>query len=192
MFAYLVMNVCFFANHDACVVRNIKDVQKRKKAKSAKQRVKSEWKPIGWIFKTVGLKWIPMGRTFKLVGKVCHLLLMPHLPFKLVAKPSPKLSLRYANDRESLSRSYFNSKIHPFNLHDYGIKRILSNDEVPPWKFDYLRVNSRCSKHMIGHCDKFMYFVSKFIGTVRFGNDHFAAIMGYGDLQIGNILISRV
>ncbi|GKE67158.1 integrase, catalytic region, zinc finger, CCHC-type containing protein, partial [Tanacetum coccineum] len=27
---------------------------------------------------------------------------------------------------------------------------------------------------------------------VRFGNDHFAAIMGYGDLQIGNILISRI
>ncbi|GJT42419.1 integrase, catalytic region, zinc finger, CCHC-type containing protein [Tanacetum coccineum] len=27
---------------------------------------------------------------------------------------------------------------------------------------------------------------------VRFGNDHFAAIMGYGDLQMRNILISRV
>ncbi|GJZ64481.1 retrovirus-related pol polyprotein from transposon TNT 1-94 [Tanacetum coccineum] len=27
---------------------------------------------------------------------------------------------------------------------------------------------------------------------VRFGNDHFAAIMGYGDLQMGNILISGV
>ncbi|GJU93623.1 retrovirus-related pol polyprotein from transposon TNT 1-94 [Tanacetum coccineum] len=39
---------------------------------------------------------------------------------------------------------------------------------------------------------KLINFVSKFIGTVRFGNDHFATIMGYGDLQIGNILISRV
>ncbi|GJZ93628.1 integrase, catalytic region, zinc finger, CCHC-type containing protein [Tanacetum coccineum] len=27
---------------------------------------------------------------------------------------------------------------------------------------------------------------------VRFSNDHFAAIIGYGDLQMGNILISRV
>lgn len=35
-------------------------------------------------------------------------------------------------------------------------------------------------------------FVSKFIGTVRFGNDHFAAIMGYGDYVTGNIEISRV
>ncbi|GJR57010.1 retrovirus-related pol polyprotein from transposon TNT 1-94 [Tanacetum coccineum] len=45
---------------------------------------------------------------------------------------------------------------------------------------------------MTGHRDKLINFVSKFIGTIRFGNDHFAAIIGYGDLQIGNILISRV
>ncbi|GJU50978.1 hypothetical protein Tco_1220533 [Tanacetum coccineum] len=31
-----------------------------------------------------------------------------------------------------------------------------------------------------------------FYGTVRFGNDHIAAILGYGDLQWGNILITRV
>ncbi|GKC26688.1 retrovirus-related pol polyprotein from transposon TNT 1-94 [Tanacetum coccineum] len=45
---------------------------------------------------------------------------------------------------------------------------------------------------MTGHRDKLINFVSKFIGTIRFGNDHFVAIIGYGDLQIGNILISRV
>nr|GFB46500.1 integrase, catalytic region, zinc finger, CCHC-type, peptidase aspartic, catalytic [Tanacetum cinerariifolium] len=31
-----------------------------------------------------------------------------------------------------------------------------------------------------------------FMGTVRFGNDHVAAILGFGDLQWGNILITRV
>ncbi|GJV82617.1 hypothetical protein Tco_1522515 [Tanacetum coccineum] len=31
-----------------------------------------------------------------------------------------------------------------------------------------------------------------FLGTVRFGNDHVAAILGFGDLQWGNILITRV
>nr|GEX09140.1 hypothetical protein [Tanacetum cinerariifolium] len=31
-----------------------------------------------------------------------------------------------------------------------------------------------------------------FMGTVCFGNDHVAAIMGFGDLQWGNILITRV
>nr|GEY81550.1 hypothetical protein [Tanacetum cinerariifolium] len=32
----------------------------------------------------------------------------------------------------------------------------------------------------------------KFMGTVRFGNDHVAIILGFGDLQWGNILITRV
>ncbi|GKA93205.1 retrovirus-related pol polyprotein from transposon TNT 1-94 [Tanacetum coccineum] len=32
----------------------------------------------------------------------------------------------------------------------------------------------------------------KFLGTVCFGNDHVASIMGYGDLQWGNILITEV
>ncbi|GJY37617.1 retrovirus-related pol polyprotein from transposon TNT 1-94 [Tanacetum coccineum] len=35
-------------------------------------------------------------------------------------------------------------------------------------------------------------FVWKFLGTVGFGNDHIAAILGYGYLQWGNILITRV
>ncbi|GJY72115.1 retrovirus-related pol polyprotein from transposon TNT 1-94 [Tanacetum coccineum] len=35
-------------------------------------------------------------------------------------------------------------------------------------------------------------FVSKFLSTVRFGNDHIAKIMGYGDYQMGNVTISRV
>ncbi|GKC83728.1 retrovirus-related pol polyprotein from transposon TNT 1-94 [Tanacetum coccineum] len=34
--------------------------------------------------------------------------------------------------------------------------------------------------------------VKKFIGTVRFGNDHFGAIIGYGDYVIGDSVISRV
>nr|GFB97627.1 retrovirus-related Pol polyprotein from transposon TNT 1-94 [Tanacetum cinerariifolium] len=35
--------------------------------------------------------------------------------------------------------------------------------------------------------------LSRFVcGTVRFGNDHVAAILGFGDLQWGNILITRV
>nr|GFB09262.1 integrase, catalytic region, zinc finger, CCHC-type, peptidase aspartic, catalytic [Tanacetum cinerariifolium] len=33
---------------------------------------------------------------------------------------------------------------------------------------------------------------AKFLGTVKFGNDHVAKIMGYGDYQIGNVTISRV
>ncbi|GKC47820.1 hypothetical protein Tco_1065542 [Tanacetum coccineum] len=64
---------------------------------------------------------------------------------------------------------------------------LLTIIEIVLWYLD-----SGCSKHMIGQRGKLINFVSMFIGTVRFENDHFAAIMGYEDLQIGNILISRV
>nr|GEU29239.1 hypothetical protein [Tanacetum cinerariifolium] len=50
----------------------------------------------------------------------------------------------------------------------------------------------RCSKHMTGDRSRLMNFVKKFIGTVRFANDRFGAIMGYGDYVIGNSVISRV
>ncbi|GJU18733.1 integrase, catalytic region, zinc finger, CCHC-type containing protein [Tanacetum coccineum] len=53
-------------------------------------------------------------------------------------------------------------------------------------------LDSGCSKHMTGQRSQLINFVSKFLGTVRFGNDQVAAIMGYGDYQIGNVTISRV
>nr|GFB15099.1 integrase, catalytic region, zinc finger, CCHC-type, peptidase aspartic, catalytic [Tanacetum cinerariifolium] len=49
-----------------------------------------------------------------------------------------------------------------------------------------------CSKHMTGNLKILINFVWKFMGTVRFENDHVAAILGFGDLQWGNILITRV
>nr|GEX61703.1 integrase, catalytic region, zinc finger, CCHC-type, peptidase aspartic, catalytic [Tanacetum cinerariifolium] len=49
-----------------------------------------------------------------------------------------------------------------------------------------------CSKHMTGNLKLLINFVWKFMGTVRFGNDHVAAILGFGDLQWGIILITRV
>nr|GEU91152.1 retrovirus-related Pol polyprotein from transposon TNT 1-94 [Tanacetum cinerariifolium] len=49
-----------------------------------------------------------------------------------------------------------------------------------------------CSKHMTGNLKLPINFVWKFLGTVRFENDHVAAILGFGDLQWGNILITRV
>ncbi|GKA02430.1 integrase, catalytic region, zinc finger, CCHC-type containing protein [Tanacetum coccineum] len=45
---------------------------------------------------------------------------------------------------------------------------------------------------MTGNRSQLMKFISKFLGTVRFGNDNIARIMGYGDYQLGNVTISRV
>nr|GFC27895.1 integrase, catalytic region, zinc finger, CCHC-type, peptidase aspartic, catalytic [Tanacetum cinerariifolium] len=40
-----------------------------------------------------------------------------------------------------------------------------------------------CSKHMTGNLKLLINFVWKFLGTIRFGNDHVVAILGFGDLQ---------
>ncbi|GJT49941.1 retrovirus-related pol polyprotein from transposon TNT 1-94 [Tanacetum coccineum] len=53
-------------------------------------------------------------------------------------------------------------------------------------------VDSGCSKHMTGDRSLLKNFVEKFMGTVRFGNDNFAAIIGYGDYIHGNITICHV
>ncbi|GJU63520.1 retrovirus-related pol polyprotein from transposon TNT 1-94 [Tanacetum coccineum] len=50
---------------------------------------------------------------------------------------------------------------------------------------------SGCSKHMTRDRSQLTNFVNKFLGTVKFRNDHMAKILGYGDYQIGNITISR-
>nr|GEZ30790.1 copia protein [Tanacetum cinerariifolium] len=49
-----------------------------------------------------------------------------------------------------------------------------------------------CSKHMTEDRSRLLNFVKKFIRTVQFGNDHFGAIMGYGDYVVGKNVISRV
>ncbi|GJU45271.1 integrase, catalytic region, zinc finger, CCHC-type containing protein [Tanacetum coccineum] len=49
-----------------------------------------------------------------------------------------------------------------------------------------------CTKHMTGNLTLLCNFVEKYLGTVHFGNDQFAPILGYGDLVQGNITINRV
>nr|GEY09103.1 hypothetical protein [Tanacetum cinerariifolium] len=53
-------------------------------------------------------------------------------------------------------------------------------------------LDSRCSKHMTGDRYQLIIFVHKFLVTVKFGNDHVAKIMGYGDYKIGNVTILKV
>nr|GEU40261.1 retrovirus-related Pol polyprotein from transposon TNT 1-94 [Tanacetum cinerariifolium] len=45
---------------------------------------------------------------------------------------------------------------------------------------------------MTGDRSQLINFVQKFLGTVKFRNDHVSKIMGYGDYKIRNITISRV
>nr|GEY46807.1 retrovirus-related Pol polyprotein from transposon TNT 1-94 [Tanacetum cinerariifolium] len=53
-------------------------------------------------------------------------------------------------------------------------------------------VDSGCMKHMTSNLKLLCNFVKKFLGTVRFGNDQFTPILGYGDLVQGNVMINKV
>ncbi|GJU68481.1 retrovirus-related pol polyprotein from transposon TNT 1-94 [Tanacetum coccineum] len=75
---------------------------------------------------------------------------------------------------------------------DVNVKhtKLNANCEVVQIILWYL--DSECSKHMTGNRSQLINFVKKFLGTVRFENDHIAKIMGYGDYQMGKVMISQV
>ncbi|GJY02818.1 retrovirus-related pol polyprotein from transposon TNT 1-94 [Tanacetum coccineum] len=90
------------------------------------------------------------------------------------------------NSRDKIQKENV-SKIANQNKHNPQVKKPKKVIQICLWCVD-----SGCSKHMTGNLKLLINFVWKFLGTVRFGNDHVAAILGYGDLQWGNILITRV
>nr|GEV17847.1 integrase, catalytic region, zinc finger, CCHC-type, peptidase aspartic, catalytic [Tanacetum cinerariifolium] len=53
-------------------------------------------------------------------------------------------------------------------------------------------LNDEIEKHTTGNLKLLKYFIKKFIGTVCFVNDHFAAITGYVDYVHGNVTICHV
>nr|GEV23768.1 DNA helicase [Tanacetum cinerariifolium] len=82
----------------------------------------------------------------------------------------------------------------------------IKNKEVEVAEHPRNLLVSNNKKHMSSECNNaklailtdkfknlklFVNFVWKFLGTVRFENDHVAAILGFDDLQWGNILITR-
>ncbi|GKA45457.1 retrovirus-related pol polyprotein from transposon TNT 1-94 [Tanacetum coccineum] len=53
-------------------------------------------------------------------------------------------------------------------------------------------IDSGCSKHITGNRALLTNFVEKFFGTVRFGNNDFLVIAGYGDVVIGSMTVKKV
>nr|GEU79278.1 retrovirus-related Pol polyprotein from transposon TNT 1-94 [Tanacetum cinerariifolium] len=62
----------------------------------------------------------------------------------------------------------------------------------PACRFGSIRVSSECSKHMTGNLKLLRNFDEKFMGTVCFGNDNFAAITRYEYYVQGNLMICHV
>ncbi|GJT63829.1 retrovirus-related pol polyprotein from transposon TNT 1-94 [Tanacetum coccineum] len=110
-------------------------------------------------------------RTFTIAGKTCPLTRITSTSKSVTTQnPQNKVDNRRPNITKSIGSS---SKSKVF--------------QIVLWYLD-----SECSKHMTGNRSQIINFVYKFLGTVRFGNDQIAKIMGYGDYQMGNVTISQV
>ncbi|GJW71464.1 retrovirus-related pol polyprotein from transposon TNT 1-94 [Tanacetum coccineum] len=176
-------NGCMLSdNHDLCVLDFINNVNARAKSRSVKKNSKRKvWKPTGKVFTNIGYIWRPTGRTFTIVGNACPLTRITtttEVPLRKSSAldnktPKPVVTLVYSRKPRKSKTSV------PVN--NYKVVQIVL------WYLD-----SGCSKHMTGDRSQLTNFVNKFLGTVKFGNDHVAKIMGYGDYQIGNVTISRV
>ncbi|GKD11066.1 hypothetical protein Tco_1190751 [Tanacetum coccineum] len=181
-------NRCMFdANHDLCFLDFVNDVNVRSKSKSAKSsKNKKTWKPTGKIFTDIGYKWKPTGRTFTLAGNMCPLTRITSTKVeplmettsKSVTNPNPEIKIyrRKTKVAKSVDLSSEPSILgsRPTNI-------------LEPNKYWGSTVSNSPSTSLVN------FRLSKlFSGTVRFGNDQIAKIMGYGDYQLGNATILRV
>ncbi|GJU05069.1 retrovirus-related pol polyprotein from transposon TNT 1-94 [Tanacetum coccineum] len=163
-----------------CVSNSMNDVKFRAKSKKRKSK-KEIWKPTGKVFNKMGYIWRPTGRTFTIVGNACPLTRItttnevpPRKPIVLDSEsPKPVVKLVYSRKPRKHKNTESVSKT-----------KVV---QIVLWYLD-----SGCSKHMTEDRSQLTNFISKFLGTVKFGNDQVAKIMGYGDYQIGNVTISRV
>ncbi|GJW13888.1 retrovirus-related pol polyprotein from transposon TNT 1-94 [Tanacetum coccineum] len=142
--------------------------------KCVKCNEKKSLKPTGQVFTNIGYIWRPTGRTFTIVGNACPLTRITTTAEVPLRKPT----------------ALENEIPKPVVTLVYSRKPRKSQTNIPVSKSKYL--DSGCSKHMIGDRSQLTNFVNKFLGIVKFGNDHVAKILGYGGYQIGNVTILRV
>ncbi|GJS04487.1 retrovirus-related pol polyprotein from transposon TNT 1-94 [Tanacetum coccineum] len=87
--------------------------------------------------------------------------------------------------------------VQTMNMLNRNCKTGVCKPEVPPQEstksaiLELYDIDSGCSKHMTGNLKLLTIFVEKFLGTVKFGNDQIAPILGYKDLVQGTITISK-
>ncbi|GJY31267.1 retrovirus-related pol polyprotein from transposon TNT 1-94 [Tanacetum coccineum] len=174
------------ANHDLCVLDFINNVNAHNKSKSVKKSSKRKvWKPTGKVFTNIGYIWRPTGRTFTIVGNACPLT-------RITTTTEVPLRIPTALDNETskpvvtlvYSRKPRKSKTNVPVSKSKVPKSVSANKKEPSqsWGSKVFDVPSSS----LDECRSSKLF------SVKFGNDHVAKILGYGDYQIGNVTISRV
>nr|GFA45128.1 retrovirus-related Pol polyprotein from transposon TNT 1-94 [Tanacetum cinerariifolium] len=116
-------------------------------------------------------------------------------PFKkTVASESnkkPRNITRKLYERVSKACSWWYLKFTPLG-YKWKPKSEKENDNPNLVEIVLFIVDSGCSKHITGNLKLLINFMEKFLGTVIFGNDQIAPILGYGDLVQGAVTIKMV
>ncbi|GJU70982.1 uncharacterized mitochondrial protein-like protein [Tanacetum coccineum] len=180
-------NGCMLSdNHDLCVLDFINNVNARVKSKSIKKSSKRKvWKPTGKVFTNIGYIWRPTGRTFTIVGNACPLTRITTTTEVPLRKPTvldneipkPVVTLVY-------SRKPRKSKTNVPASKSKVLKSVSANKKEPSQSWGSIVFDVPSSS--LDECRSSKLF------SVKFGNDHVAKILGYGDYQIGNVMISKV
>ncbi|GJV27304.1 retrovirus-related pol polyprotein from transposon TNT 1-94 [Tanacetum coccineum] len=166
--------------HDKCLLDFVKNVNSR--AKSAKKHKKQNiWKPTGHVFTEVGFKWKPTGRTFTIVGNSC-----PLTRFTSANVVPPKKTTSHSVELQKPELKVYSRK--PKNVKNVGSSK---KAKIVESKLSRL-FSGIWTPDVRTHDRESLSALSKFLGTVRFRNDHIARIIGYGDYHLGNVTISRV
>nr|GEY07305.1 integrase, catalytic region, zinc finger, CCHC-type, peptidase aspartic, catalytic [Tanacetum cinerariifolium] len=159
----------------------INDVNASAKSKSVKKFSKRKvWKPTRKVFTKIRYTWKPTGQTFTIVGNVFSLTRIT----TTIDVPSKKPIVLETDTPKHVVTLVYLRKPRKSKTTDP-----VSKSKVVQILFWYL--DSGCSKHMTGDHSQLTNFVNKFLGTVKFRNDHVETIIGCGDYQIGNVTISR-
>nr|GEV16249.1 integrase, catalytic region, zinc finger, CCHC-type, peptidase aspartic, catalytic [Tanacetum cinerariifolium] len=88
------------------------------------------------------------------------------------------------NSSEKVAVSFRTNKKPDAASKNVALNKIVTNDDI---KNAFIANN-----HMTGDRSLLKIFIEKLIGTIRFRNDNFAAITGYGDYVQGNITVCHV
>ncbi|GKB39000.1 retrovirus-related pol polyprotein from transposon TNT 1-94 [Tanacetum coccineum] len=169
-----------YDNHDLCVLDFFNDVNARTKSKSVKKSSKRKvWKLTG------NVTWRPIGQTFTIVGNACPLTRITTTAKVPLRKPTalesdtpnPVVTLVY-------SRKPRKSKTNVPVSKPKIIKSISANNKEPSKSWG--SIVSDVPSSSLDECRSSKLF------SVKFGNDHVAKILVYGDYQIRNVTISWV
>ncbi|GJS46088.1 retrovirus-related pol polyprotein from transposon TNT 1-94 [Tanacetum coccineum] len=141
-----------------------------RRTKRLKRQPKKEWKPSKNVGKPIKRVWKPISKLvanskpqWKPTGR--HFSLFEKYPLTRIVEPTD-----------------MPIELPPSASSSPQITMVV---QIVLWYLD-----SGCSRHMTGDRARLINFVEKFIGTVRFGNDEYAAIIGYGQFCDGGLEVA--